>query len=66
MTSKQASKGNGFEGEWRAKENRMKKRHLVFSLLLVVAAVLIFVAPIGPLPCFFYRLRGHGDGTDMA
>lgn len=53
MTSKQASKGNGFEGEWRAKENRMKKHHLVFSLLLVVAAVLIFAAPIGPLPCFF-------------
>lgn len=39
----------------------MKKRNLVFSLLLVVAAVLIFATPIGPLPGFF--IGGEATAT---
>jgi hypothetical protein len=39
----------------------MKKRHLVFSLLLVVAVVLIVATPIGPLPGFF--IGGEATAT---
>lgn len=39
----------------------MKKRHLVFCLLLVAAAVLIFAAPIEPLPGFF--IGGEATAT---